>query len=359
MKKILAITLSIVMAFTFMMPAFAADEEVDATVENSEICDSVGGVFDSLTGIYGDLEEGDYVSAATGVFGLIENIYNALHTLLHTLSEMFDFNCPFCDGKGEEAPEEAPEEVPEEPEEIFGTVTNAEEFAGANLAGGTYTVEDSIALESFLVEEGVKVNFDLKGNTVSGAALLNKGELAVNGGVVEATGCGIDNVGKAVLTDVEMNAGNDANYAAISRAGSYIEFNNFNLVSVGGGIGVTGGKAVFNSGSVAVNSTNTSGRYNFYVVGEGTELEINDGTFSFSKATLKRAYIYAGAGATVIVNGGTFGAASTRSGYTAGIMGDGTVIIKGGTFGFNPSNWVAEGYEAVKDGSVWTVAAKA
>ena len=56
--------------------------------------------------------------------------------------------------------------------------------------------------------------------------------------------------------------------------------------------------------------------------------------------------------------GGTFGKASTRSGYTAGILGDGTVIIKGGTFGFDPTKWVADGYEAVKTGDVWVVSAK-
>lgn len=86
-------------------------------------------------------------------------------------------------------------------------------------------------------------------------------------------------------------------------------------------------------------------------------LIINDGVFSFEKNQgMKRAYIYAEVGATVIVNGGNFGKPSTRPGYT-GIMGLGTVIVKGGTFGFDPSAWVAEGYTAVKDGSTWTVVA--
>ena len=85
---------------------------------------------------------------------------------------------------------------------------------------------------------------------------------------------------------------------------------------------------------------------------------IEDGTFSFSKTlNQKRAYIYAGSGATVYVKGGTFGPASARSGYTAGILGDGDIIITGGTFGFDPSAWVADGYQAVKDGTTWTVSA--
>ena len=63
------------------------------------------------------------------------------------------------------------------------------------------------------------------------------------------------------------------------------------------------------------------------------------------------------AGATVYINGGNFGAAPNHTQYTP-IMGDGTVIITGGTFGFDPSNWVAEGYEAVLADGVWTVSAK-
>jgi hypothetical protein len=55
------------------------------------------------------------------------------------------------------------------------------------------------------------------------------------------------------------------------------------------------------------------------------------------------------------VKGGTFGKPSTRSGYTAGILGDGDVIITGGTFGFNPSKWVADGYKAVEVGDNWIV----
>lgn len=132
------------------------------------------------------------------------------------------------------------------------------------------------------------------------------------------------------------------------------------LDSKGGGIGVAGGaQFTFKAGSVVVNTTSTSGRYNFYVVDEGTVVTINGGDFSFSKTlNQKRAYIYAGSGATVYVNGGTFGKASTRSGYTAGIVGDGSIIITGGTFGFNPTAWVADGYKAVKNGEIWTVSAE-
>ena len=132
------------------------------------------------------------------------------------------------------------------------------------------------------------------------------------------------------------------------------------ITSNGGGIGATAGSSVtFNSGSVYVDSPSTSGRYIFFAEGAGATITINGGNFSWDSAdNQKRAYIYASEGTTVYVNGGTFGKASTRSGYTAGILGSGTVSITGGTFGFNPSTWVATGYKATENNGTWTVTAE-
>ena len=109
-----------------------------------------------------------------------------------------------------------------------------------------------------------------------------------------------------------------------------------------------------------INTTSTSGRYLFYLEGAGSTLTINDGNFDFNKTqNQKRAYICAMAGTKAYVKGGTFGKASTRSGYSAGILtyDDGEVIITGGTFGFDPTTWVADGYKAVKVGENWIVVA--
>ncbi len=223
--------------------------------------------------------------------------------------------------------------------------------------GIVYFLKDIPTRDNYTVADGATVEINLEGNTLEGI-LVNNGEMNVSGGKIEGTY--VQNFGEATISDVEMKTGDAANYSNIGSAGSVTEYNNVNVVSGGGGIGATdGAKVTFNSGSVDVSSASTSGRYNFYAVGDGTEIVINDGTFSFSKTlNQKRAYVYVGVGAKVIITGGNFGPASTRSGYTAGIIGDGEVVITGGTFGFDPSNWVAEGYEAVKDGNVWVVSAK-
>ena len=122
------------------------------------------------------------------------------------------------------------------------------------------------------------------------------------------------------------------------------------------------GKLILNNGTFnATSASATGGRYCLYVATGGV-VEINDGTFTLGTTYKngKRAYIYAENTSTVYVKGGTFGKASTSSSYKAGIMGTGTVIITGGTFGFDPSAWVADGYEAAYDSTskVWTVAKK-
>lgn len=158
----------------------------------------------------------------------------------------------------------------------------------------------------------------------------------------------------------KLVSGTPTDYGMIARPGADLTINNADFESKGGGVAaVSGAKVTFNSGTLAVNTTSTSGRYLFYTEGAGAEITINGGDFSFSKTlNQKRAYIYAGDGTTVYVNGGNFGPASTRDGYTAGILGNGTVIITGGTFGFDPTNWLADGYKATKSGSTWTVTAE-
>ncbi|MBQ9097805.1 MAG: hypothetical protein IJY50_00035, partial [Clostridia bacterium] len=220
-----------------------------------------------------------------------------------------------------------------------------------------YEVVESSNKTGVVVEEGVSVDFEAE--TLEGK-VTNKGALSVTGGTLTAATAGVVNNGTATLTDVTMKAGSTADYSNITRGdGAETTYNDVDIVSAGGGIAAADGAQVtVNGGSVAVNTKSTSGRYNFYAVGEGTVITINGGEYSFSKSyNQKRAYIYAGEGATVYVTGGTFGAASTRTGYTAGILGDGEVIITGGTFGFDPSAWVADGYQAVKTGDVWVVSA--
>ena len=159
-----------------------------------------------------------------------------------------------------------------------------------------------------------------------------------------------------------LTSGSAANYGIkVLKGTTTINGGNGNINSNGGGIGIiNGAEVIFNSGNLSVDTESTSGRYLFYLEGEGSTVTINGGNFSWDpKDNQKRAYICAMAGTTAYVKGGTFGKASTRDGYKDGIKTEGTgkVIITGGTFGFDPTTWVADGYKAVKKGENWIVVA--
>ena len=171
------------------------------------------------------------------------------------------------------------------------------------------------------------------------------------------------NINREVVINTENNkleVGNSANYGIFCNSGADVIFENVNILSNGGGIVVRDGASVeFNGNSLAIESPSTSQRYLFYAYGENTTITINDGVFSFEQYK-KRGYGYIASGAKMYIKGGSFGIASNHpNDPTAPLIADGgEIIITGGTFGFNPTAWVADGYEAVQLGSTWTVEAK-
>lgn len=222
-------------------------------------------------------------------------------------------------------------------------VTDADTLAEAVEGRSEVIVENDIATTGVEVAEDAYVTIDLGGNTVTtDEALVNNGTATVENGTLE---------------------GKSTGYGTQTAIGADTTFNNVNVVTSGGGVNVWG-TAVWNGGDVTTNSTSTNPRHVFYVAGgEGFvgHLTINGGEFTFSPTNLTRkgSYLCAhGANATIIVNGGIFHKPSTRTAPIQEIDG-GTVIIYGGSFAFDPSEFVAEGYEAVKgaDG-YWTVSVK-
>lgn len=236
--------------------------------------------------------------------------------------------------------------VPGPAKEAFAFVGEGKEsgeFLVAETEEGVAKLKEVFNTADIVIPEGEDVSFDFSKEDVTLAA----NNIQVNGKLEIIDG--------AVTSD----ANGPYNYAVVTGEESELVINGTDITSNKGGIAVSG-KVIFEKGSLDLTATTTNPRYNFYVYGEGSELTINGGDFDFSVKTVKRAYVYADAGATVTINGGTFGTASTRSGYTAGIMGSGTVVIKGGTFGFNPTAWVADGYVANYDDAAktWTVVAE-
>ena len=179
-------------------------------------------------------------------------------------------------------------------------------------------------------------------------------DLNVNGSIEAKLG------GTVVLNveDKTITSGTTEHYGLIAKGeGNTLVINKANAVSYGGGVAAgEGAKVIFNSGKVDITKYTKSSpaRYNFYA--RGGEIEINDGVFTFGSTNkTRRAYVCVEGGGKVVINGGTFGKASTRDGYTGIRELDGEVIINAGKFGFDPTQWVSKNSLVMKVGNEWIV----
>lgn len=236
--------------------------------------------------------------------------------------------------------------------EAFNTVNMGVE-PGAYVTN--ITTENVAAILEFMANnKNAQAELNLAGITVEGHSAGNVGDLTINGGEINLTY--FENYGKNELNGVKMNIADPSNYGIINYAGSNAVYNDVNIQAAGGAIAAMGrAQVTFNSGSIDLESTSTSQRHLFYATGAGTVVTINGGEFSFD-AYRQRTYACAVDGAVIYITGGEFGVAPNHPRWTTPIYeAGGEVIITGGTFGFDPSEWVADGYEAVQNGSTWTV----
>ena len=202
-------------------------------------------------------------------------------------------------------------------------------------------------------------------------------EAALADASVDVIGLGADityanNEAIAIAKDVTINANDNKIVAggassltpSVAVQGIYdVVLNDANIE--GGFVGsYYGANLTVNGGSLKF-TDGMSGRNCFYAAGTDANpsvITINDVDVNMANAS-GNSYLCAHGNATIFVKGGKFYGKPAGSshpyvkevalnGYT------GEVIITGGTFNFDPSEWVPAGYEAVKNGSEWTVSAK-
>ena len=160
--------------------------------------------------------------------------------------------------------------------------------------------------------------------------------------------------------DIKSAGNNNKWYSVNLTNGSSLTINNTNVN--GGGLYVRyGSSLVLNNCDIQLNYSEQSGkRYCIYAhseAGQPQVVTINGGSYNI-QANKKQAYVYA-CNTTVNITGGTFGPKPSHpndSNQPIILDDGGQVIITGGTFGFDPTTWVADGYEAIKTGaSTWVV----
>lgn len=233
---------------------------------------------------------------------------------------------------------------------------------------GTYSISGAKGFTVF-PENATELAVEGKSAFINAISNTDAGEITLTSAVDlsgEATYIAKDLVIDMAGHQVKAGGNTNGDYGFVVDGDYAVEFENANLL--GGGINAKyGAEITFKGGSLAQKLYGSTSRYSFYA-GSNTEdkavITIEGGDFSFAPgANPNNSYVCANGNAVVYIKGGNFGEHNPVRDYkpiVEGTWGEytGDVIITGGTFKFDPSQWVAEGYQAVKSGSNWTVQPK-
>ncbi len=192
-------------------------------------------------------------------------------------------------------------------------------------------------------------------------AIVNHGDLSITGeGTIRSNMYGsIENHGNLYIDSLNIEVKGEK-YGFHVKKGGVTEINNLTLHAERGGVNVQYGNCVINSADVEytgyydnANKKWLSG-YLVYAAGDGCDVVINGGNFTYTGTHKKQRVICAEYGAKVTINGGKFskGGKDVSSTWLWEREG-GAITVYGGTFEFDPSAFVAEGYEAVYGADGW------
>lgn len=261
-------------------------------------------------------------------------------------------------------------------------IVNADDFSKAFREGGIGRIENMNLTDAFgELADGKDLVLNTNNSVITKKAeedylIVNRGDLEITGdGTIKSEFKGsIQNWGTLYVNRLKIEVSGDR--YGFHCMGGTAEINELDVTSERGGLNLQGGKITVNSGSIKFGGyyDNAAKKWRngqcVYAVGEGTEVVINGGDFRFTGGVGgSQRILCAQDGAIITVNGGTFGKGNAKASATwlweydstpnNGVDNAGTIIVKGGSFQFDPSAFVAEGYEAVKgEDGWWTVSAK-
>ncbi len=237
-------------------------------------------------------------------------------------------------------------------------ITTEPELDEAMMNGGNGVVLNDISEVSSELGKGTTLDLNLNGNALTGATgvnpINNLGTLSLSGGEINSDFRSIRNEGTLVLDNVNLNTAG-VNYAIMTLGGNLV-LSGGTITADRGGITAQGGTIEVNGTKFDIDGYSNKVGYGVYAASEtAVEVVINDAEFKYNQKYTKYSVFYAGKNATIIVNSGKFGKGGSghKSSNYIKTGDNGTIIIYGGTFEFDPSKYVAEGYEAVKGTDNW------
>ena len=245
-------------------------------------------------------------------------------------------------------------------------IYNNDDLYKAFAEGGQGVIEN-MTLTDVKAElaEDKSLALNTNNSTISGTdddyVIVNRGDLEITGDgtIVNNMKGSIENWGTLYVNNLNIEVtGNKYGFHCMD---GEVEINDLVLNAQRGGLNVKGGTATINSGSFKYSGyyDNELKKWNngftVYAIGENTKVVINGGDFRYTGGpTGRQRVLGANEGGTIIVNGGTFGKGGTNVSTTwLQESNGGEIIIYGGSFEFDPSAFVAEGYQAVKGTDGW------
>ena len=245
-------------------------------------------------------------------------------------------------------------------------IWNNDDLHKAFTEGGQGIIKDMNLTDVYEeLAEDKSLALNTNNSTISGTGdnyvIVNRGNLEITGDgtIVNNMKGSIENWGILYVNNLNIDVAG-SKYGFHVKDGE-VEINDLTLTAQRGGLNVQGGKVTINSGSITTTAYNTNIGYLVYAASlTSAEVVINGGDFRYAGAYYRHGVLYAGQNATIIVNGGTFGKGGSNTAKTKWITeaSGGEVIIKGGSFEFDPSAFVAEGYQAIKGADGWWTVSK-
>ena len=240
-------------------------------------------------------------------------------------------------------------------------IWNNEDLHKAFTEGGQGIIKDMHLTDVYEeLAEDKSLALNTNNSTISGTddnyVIVNRGDLSITGDgtIVNNMKGSIENWGKLYINNLNIDV-QGSKYGFHVKAGE-VEINDLTLHAQRGGLNLQGGKVTINSGSVTSTAYGTNIGYLVYAASlTSAEVTINGGDYRYEGSYYRHGVLYAGQNATIIVNGGTFGKGGSNTNKTKWITeaNGGDVIIYGGSFEFDPSAFVAEGYQAVQGVDGW------
>ncbi len=248
----------------------------------------------------------------------------------------------------------------------LGTLTLKDSNAGAIPSSSSVMSKTGAEIDWSVSARGIYNGYDKDGNYVStakliiesgnyqatgtngGAAVYNYGILEVKGGYFKSNGgYGLNNQATGVMTieNAEINGGiyNSGGTLTVEEGTKLLQH-------------LSGKHAIYNwAGSVTINGgefDSLSGNELILADGTNATVTINNGTF---KKTAKSWLFGAATGKNIsfVINDGKFYGYVNEPEMSVDTIrpyGD-PIVVKGGMFNFDPTNWLAEGFQVVANGN--------